>query len=157
MTKSTKRILICSVGFILIMLFIYFSSIFSTFVSAYYDSEPVTAETHLKDLREFKNSFENSMQVSTADNINEIAIKKLQYVFDLIDEKLLSKDPSSISIEDLDRISFESKMTRNVLFSEKIYMSPFSEEHKFISDFQKKLLVLENIIYKLKQEKLNQE
>ncbi|MRH42589.1 hypothetical protein GH741_07815 [Aquibacillus halophilus] len=158
MTNTVKKIVIGLVGLfvivILIMTWFYPYSIFSISKSYSFTPDSVVADEYLKDLNEFKNTYEKDLEELTTDRNIDLTTDRTQYLLPLYEQDwLVSTEPLKMSMEDLDEILFEVKNNRKILL-ELLGREDYTKEHRqYLINNLESLLSLEEEIIDIKTEK----
>lgn len=155
MANKTKKIFISLIGlfiiFILVMTWFYPFSMFSIYKNYPFTPDPVVVDQYVRDLNEFKISYEKKLEESTAEKYIDLTIDRTQYLLPLFEQDwLVSKEPVKISMDDLSSILFEVKNIRNSLF-ELLAKEDYPEEQRqYLVNSIKSILRLEEDIVDIK-------
>ncbi|GEL76994.1 hypothetical protein [Tenuibacillus multivorans] len=141
---------------IILLLFPFYPySIFDDQKSYSTNPDHISLDQYYNDLKEYMSSYEQVLDEPTTDETMESALNRTQFVIELIDQKLLvNKDPENIKIEVLDNILFEVRNTSMILIDLSTYGDYSRNQKQFLADSGQRLLLLEELINNIKQEKL---
>ncbi|WP_422122387.1 hypothetical protein DHX103_11310 [Planococcus sp. X10-3] len=155
MTKKTKKIILSLAGtavlFLLLMTWFYPYSAFGISKSYSFTPDPVVVDGYEEDLNEFKSSYEKDFAEMEAASAVDLTIDRTQYVLPLFEQDwLLSKEPVSWSMDDLDYLILEVRSARTTLL-ELSAAEDYAKEHRQnLVDSIESLLWLEEQIEEIK-------
>lgn len=120
MAKKKKKMIISFIGlfviFILTMTWFYPFSMFSIYKNYSFTPDPVVVDEYVRDLNEFKISYEKDLEESTSEKYIDLTVNQAQYLLPLFEQDgLVSKEPVKLDMDDLSSILFEVKNIRNSL------------------------------------------
>ncbi|WP_017382051.1 hypothetical protein [Paenisporosarcina sp. TG-14] len=155
MTNKTKKIIISLVGlfvfFILIMTWFYPYSVFSIHKSYSFTPDPVVVDGYVKDLNEFKSSYEKDLEELRTDSTIDLTTDRTQYLLPLFEQDwLLSKEPVKLSMDDLDNILLQVKNARKTLLKLLANEDYKKEQRRYLVDSIRNILSLEEEIVDIK-------
>ncbi|MGP4108489.1 hypothetical protein [Virgibacillus sp. L01] len=155
MTNKMKKIIISLVGlfvfFILIMTWFYPYSIFSIHKSYSFTPDPVVVEGYVKDLNEFKSSYEKDLEELRTNSTIDLTTDQTQHLLPLFEQDwLLSKEPVKLSMGDLGNILFQVKNARKTLLELVAKEDYKKEQRRYLVDSIESLLSLEGKIVDIK-------
>lgn len=111
-------------------------------------------KTYNEIVNDFKESYENDLNADSVKDTTNLTIDRTQYILPMFEQEwLISKDAVSIDSLKLDTILSEVKSAREVMFS-LLEQVDYSSEHRgYLIKIIKSLLLLEESIVDLKDEK----
>lgn len=155
MANKTKKMMISFIGlfaiFILAITWFYPFSMFSIYKNYSFTPDPVVVDEYVRDLSEFKISYEKDLEESTTEEYIDFTTDRTQYILPLFEQDwLVSKEPIKMSMKDLSNILFEVKNIRNSLLGFLAKEDYPEEQRQYLINSIKSILSLEEDIVSIK-------
>ena len=129
--------------FILIMTWFYPYSFFSVHKSVSYKPDPVVINEYVKDLKEFKDTYNKSLAKDRSQNILTLYEQ----------DWLVEKDPIKMNENEIDSILFKVNEAKNNSLKLIVQNDYTSEQRQYLVDVIKNLLSLEDLFLDIKNNK----
>lgn len=137
--------------FVLIMTWLYPYSIFSLHKTYYYNPDPVMVDGYVRDLNEFKESFESDMEGIYTEGTSDLTVDRAQYILPLFEQDwLVSKNTLKMKKADLEKMLFEVKNTIDTLMSLVKQVDYSSEQRQYLISSIENIISLEEFLTDLK-------
>lgn len=155
MTNKTKKIIVSLVGlfvfFILLMTWFYPYSFISIHKNYSFTPDPVVVDGYVKDLNEFKSSYEKDLDELTTGRNNDLTTDRTRYLLPLFEQDwLISKESVKMGVGDLGNILFEVKNARETLLGLLTQEDYTQEQRLYLVNSIEILLLLEEDIVDIK-------